>query len=103
MSGSRTDPGGRSSSWVLVALGMIGALVVAAALWASADPDGLERIAEDLGFLDAAEGSPFSLIADYAFPGVDGPMSTILAGLIGVAIVFALLWLIGKALARRRG
>jgi PDGLE domain len=92
----------RRVPWVLVALAIVAATVVAASLWASADPDGLERVAEDIGFLDAAEGSPFSLIADYVFPGMDGPLATIVAGLIGVAVVFVVIWLIGKALARRR-
>jgi hypothetical protein len=78
-------------------------VVVAAAIWASADPDGLERVAEDIGFLDAAEGSPFRVIADYVFPGVDGPLATILAGIVGVALVFGLLWLVGRALSRPRG
>jgi hypothetical protein len=93
----RSGPG-----WVLIALLLALVLVVAAALWASGDPDGLERVAEDIGFLDAAEGSPFSVIADYVFPGLDGPLATILAGAIGVAILFALLWFAGRALSRPR-
>ncbi|MGQ0606921.1 MAG: PDGLE domain-containing protein [Chloroflexota bacterium] len=101
----QTDPHPRDrsrSSWVLIALALIVAVVVAAALFASGNPDGLERVAEDIGFLDAAEGSPFSLIADYVVPGMDGPMATIVAGLIGIAVLFGIVWLIGKALARRR-
>jgi len=89
--------------WVLAALLIAVIVVVAASLFASGDPDGLERVAEDTGFLDAAEGSPFSIIADYVFPGMDGPMATIVAGVIGVAVLFALLWLVGRLLARRRG
>lgn len=88
-------------SWLLVALGIIVLVVVAAALWASGDPDGLERVAEDTGFLDAAQDSPFALIADYVFPGLDGPAATIVAGVIGVAIVFGVVWLVGRLLARR--
>ena len=88
--------------WVLVALAIAAAVVVGAAYLASGDPDGLERVAEDEGFVDAGQGSPFSLIADYVFPGVDGPMATILAGLVGVAVIFTVVWLIGKLLARRR-
>lgn len=88
-------------SWVVIALAIVGVLVVAAALFASGDPDGLERVAEDIGFLDAAEGSPFTVIADYVFPGMDGPMATVVAGLIGVAVVFVLVWFVGKMLARR--
>jgi hypothetical protein len=87
---------------VLIALGLIAAVVVAAALFASGDPDGLERVAEDTGFIGAGEDSPFSLIADYVFPGLDGPAATIVAGLIGVAVVFGVVWFIGRVLARRR-
>lgn len=91
----------RRSSWVVVALVIVVGVVVAAAYFASADPDGLERVAENLGFGDAAEGSPFSVIADYVFPGLDGPAATVLAGLIGVVVLFGLLWLVGKLLGRR--
>jgi hypothetical protein len=89
-------------SWVLIALALVVVVVVAAALFASGDPDGLERVAEDTGFLGAGEGSPFSVIADYVFPGLDGPAATIVAGLVGVAVVFGAVWLIGRLLARRR-
>jgi uncharacterized membrane protein len=93
----------RSTTWVLVALAIIVAVVVAASYLASGDPDGLERVAEDNGFLDVAQDSPFSIIADYVFPGLDdGPIATIVAGVIGVAIVFGVAWLIGRMLAKRR-
>ena len=88
--------------WVVAGLVLTALVVVAAALFASGDPDGLERVAEDAGFLDAAEGSPFVLVADYVFPGLDGPIATVLAGLIGVAVLFGVVWAVGKALARRR-
>lgn len=88
-------------TWLPIALGLIVLVVVAAALWASGDPDGLERVAEDTGFLDAAQDSPFTLIADYVFPGLDGATATIVAGVIGVAIVFGVVWLVGRLLARR--
>jgi hypothetical protein len=94
---------GRRTGWVLAGLTIAVVVVVAAAFFASGDPDGLERVAENLGFGDAAEGSPFSVIADYVFPGLDGPLATVVAGVIGVAVLFALLWLVGKALARRPG
>ena len=89
------------TSWVLVALGLIVLVVIAASLFASGDPDGLERVAEDTGFIGVGEGSPFGIIADYVFPGLDGPLATIVAGVIGVAIVFGVVWLIGRLLARR--
>ena len=88
--------------WVFAGLAIAALVVVVAAYLASGDPDGLERVAEETGFLGAGEDSPFTIIADYVFPGMDGPMATILAGLLGVAAVYVLVWLAGKALARRR-
>ncbi len=56
---------------------------------ASSSPDGLEKVAEDKGFLDAAQGSSFEVIADYAFPGIQNEaLATILAGWIGVLVMF---------------
>jgi hypothetical protein len=93
---------GRRTGWVLAGLTIAVVVVVAAAFFASGDPDGLERVAENLGFGDAADGSPFSIIADYVVPGIDGPLATIVAGVIGVAVVFGLVLLVGRVLARRR-
>ena len=77
--------GGRAV-WVgglIIALG----LAVASPL-ASAHPDGLEWVAEQRGFLDAAQGPVFSIIPDYVLPGVSNEaLATILAGLIGTLIV----------------
>jgi drug/metabolite transporter (DMT)-like permease len=97
----RTERRGRRG-WVVVGLGIAALVVVVAAYFASSEPDGLERVAEDVGFLGAGEDSPFTIIADYVFPGMDGPLATILAGLLGIAGVFAVAWLAGKALSRRR-
>ncbi len=59
---------------------------------ASGDPDGLERVAEDQGFIGRAQEPPFNILPDYTIPGLDGPLSTILAGAIGLLIVFALVY-----------
>jgi cobalt/nickel transport system permease protein len=69
---------------------------------ASADPDGLERVAEDHGFLERAGAAAYDLLTDYVVPGVEGSLSTILAGLIGIAIVVPILIGIGRILARPR-
>jgi hypothetical protein len=101
---ARSDgPRRARAGWVIAGIAVAVAVVVAAAFLASGDPDGLERVAEDEGFLAAGEGSPFRIIADYVFPGLDGPVATIVAGVIGVGILFALLWVVGRVLARRRG
>ncbi len=88
--------------WWAAGLAVSLLVVVAAAYVASADPDGLERVAEDLGFGDRGQGTPWGVLPDYAIPGLEGPASTILAGVLGVAIVFALMLLAGRLLARRR-
>jgi hypothetical protein len=72
---------------LLVAIGL--ALIVSG--FASSSPDGLERVAEDKGFLETAKDHRFadSPVADYAVKGVDNErLSTGLAGLTGVLITF---------------
>jgi hypothetical protein len=60
---------------------------------ASSSPDGLERIAEDKGFIDLAGESPFQIIADYVFPGIENEaLATILAGIIGTIILFGVVY-----------
>ncbi len=85
--------------WALVVC-----LVVAAILspFASPWPDGLERVAERLGFAARAEGpaTVSAPIPDYVFPGIASEgLATAIAGLIGALLVFALLYGLGKALA----
>ena len=72
--------------------------------FASANPDGLEYVAERVGFLDTARdsavaGSPFS---DYALVGIDNPvLATGLAGVLGVAIALAVGVLVARAVRPR--
>lgn len=75
--------------WVF-GLGIALLLVVASPL-ASANPDGLEWVAEQKGFLDAAKGPVFKIIPDYAMPGIsNSAAATILAGVLGTLLVFGL-------------
>ena len=72
--------------------------------FASPWPDGLEKVAEDKGFIEKGEVPPAltSPVPDYAWPGIKNEgLSTGLAGVFGTLIVFC----IGygtAALARRR-
>lgn len=70
---------------------------------ASGSPDGLERVAEDKGFIEEATEAPYKLIADYLLPGIENEaLATILAGLIGTLSVFGLIY--GTAwILKRRG
>ncbi|CAN5726745.1 PDGLE domain-containing protein [soil metagenome] len=89
-------------SWWLAGLAMSAAVVVILAPLASSDPDGLERIAEDQGFIETGQDAAFEILPGYTVPGVpDGNLTTILAGLVGVLVVFVLMWAAGAFLARR--
>jgi ABC-type Fe3+ transport system permease subunit len=94
----------RLGRWWWVAGVAIAALVVVVfAPLASSDPDGLERVAEDQGFIDRASNFFSGLLGDYAIPGISDPaVSTIVSGLIGVAIVLVVMFALGRLLARRR-
>ena len=75
---------------------------------ASPHPDGLERVAEDEGFLDQAEDAPFQVIPDYSFPGIENEaVATIVAGLAGTTLLFglgyALAWLLRRRSERAAG
>ena len=89
--------------WWIVGLAIAALIVVVLAPLASPDPDGLESVAGQEGFLDSARDSVVRLLPDYAIPGIDDPaLSTIVAGLVGVAIVFVLMVALGRLLRRRR-
>ncbi len=88
-----------------VAAGLMAAfaLVAFVAPIASADPDGLEKVAEDTGFIVAAQDHPIGgPLADYGVAGVDNEwLGTLVAGVVGTVITFGVgLVLVG--LARRR-
>ena len=72
-------------------LGVGAAIVIGIVLLAplaSGDPDGLERVAEDAGFIEDAGDSRYEVLPGYSIPGVDNEaVSTVLAGLVGVVVV----------------
>ena len=64
---------------------------------ASSFPDGLEKVAEDKGFIGATVAPFFRILPDYMMPGLTNrAAATILAGLLGVLILFG----IGYGLAK---
>ena len=88
--------------WWLVGLGIAALVVIVLAPLASPDPDGLERVGEDVGFIERAQDAVYSIIPDYTMPGIEDPrLSTIAAGLVGVALVFVLTVGLGRLLRRR--
>ena len=87
---------------------IISLLVAVISPLASSSPDGLEKVAENKGFIGLAQSAPFQVIADYVFPGIKNEaVATILAGLLGTlvvfGVVFGLAWLIKSRRAERAG
>jgi cobalt/nickel transport system permease protein len=89
-----------SRGWAVAGLLVVLAVILLAPL-ASANPDGLNRVAMELGFIHAARAAsgPF---AGYTIPLLGSlPVSRILAGLLGALAVLGLVFLIGRS-ARER-
>jgi PDGLE domain len=64
---------------------------------ASASPDGLEKVAENEGFINMALAPVLNVFPDYVIPGVTNEaLATILAGIAGTLILFG----VGYGLAR---
>jgi len=99
----------RSRNFAFTIAGLSTALLIAIFLspLASQDPDGLDRVAQDLKFEDkAAENTPASktpfaaVFDEYALKGVPENVATPIAGLVGTLAVFGLAWGIGKLTVR---
>jgi hypothetical protein len=88
--------------WWVVGLAIAGVIAALAAAFASGDPDGLDSVAIEKGFEGVGKDPSFQVLPDYTIPGLDGTVSTIIAGIVGIAIVFLLVFLLGRMLARRR-
>ena len=88
--------------WWHIAL-IVCLLVAVISPLASSSPDGLERVAENEGFIGLAQDMPFQIIADYVFPGIENEaVATILAGLIGTLILFGLVYGVAWLVKSRR-
>jgi ABC-type Fe3+ transport system permease subunit len=93
----------RGRLWWIAGIAIAALVVIILAPLASRDPDGLQRVAKDQGFIGQAQNVVSGLLSGYAIPGVNDPViSTILSGLAGLAIVFVAIVLVGRLLARRR-
>jgi cobalt/nickel transport system permease protein len=98
-------PGGLGREALVFGLLIAAGIVVFLAPWASSWPDGLEKVAETLGFSGRAAEPPLvpSPLPDYAVPGVAwDAVTTALAGLIGIAVVFLIAVGAARLVAARR-
>lgn len=92
--------GGRG--WIIAGV-VFAILAVLISPFASGDPDGLERVAEDIGFLDTGLDAPYNILPDYNIPFLgETAISTVLAGVVGIIILFTLLLLLGRNLRRNQ-
>lgn len=93
------DKGGRG--WVVV--GVIASLAaVLLSPLASASPDGLERVAEDMGFLNLGQSAPYQILPDYTIPFLgETALSTIVAGTVGALVLLGLMIMLGSMLRRK--
>ena len=91
-----TAPAQASAGWVVIGLGL--ALVAAAfSPLASGNPDGLNRVAADLGFDSLAQNPIYQIFSGYAVPVVgDAATSKIVAVGLGTLIVFGLAFLVAR-------
>jgi cobalt/nickel transport system permease protein len=97
------SPRGAAVGTAVISSGLLIAII--AALFspiASGDPDGLERVAEQLGFLDTARDPAVKAFGDYVIPIIANPaISTILAVALGLIVVFLVGLLVGRLAARK--
>jgi cobalt/nickel transport protein len=97
----------RNRIFVMSGLGVALLIGVFLSPFASQNPDGLDRVAQDLKFdKKAAEAPPahklpfYQVFDEYALRGVPQPLATPLAGLLGTLATFGLAWGIGKLTTR---
>ena len=93
--------------FVALALSVAVGLATAVSPYASSQPDGLEKVAGDKGFLDSGERHSIqddSPISDYAFPGIENArLATGVAGFVGTLGIFVVGFGIAWGLRRTRG
>ncbi|MGL5942362.1 MAG: PDGLE domain-containing protein [Waterburya sp.] len=101
-------PSNRNLAFVLSGLGVALIIAIFVSPFASSDPDGLDRVSQDLKFEhkaseDApAQKLPFARLFDeYALKGVPEGIATPIAGLVGTLATFGLAWGTGKLLVKK--
>lgn len=102
LAGGANAPGLRSAGWV--GAGLLISLVVAIfSFAASPDPDGLERVAEDTGFIDRALDPFYEILPDYTLPFIGNELiSGIGAVVFGTLLIFGIMLWVGRSLRRSR-
>ena len=92
------------NKFILAGVGVSILIAGLLSFYASSHPDGLEKVAEEKGFLDTAKdplnsGSP---LADYGVSGIDNErLSVGLSGIVGVISTLVVSLLLFRFLAKR--
>jgi hypothetical protein len=88
--------------WWMIGL-LVALLVALLSPLASPHPDGLERVAEDHGFIEQARSPWYQLIPDYLFPGIENEaIATMVSGVLGTLVTFALALGVARWVSRSR-
>lgn len=96
---SPSTQGGRG--WILAGIA-ISLVVLLLSPFASINPDGLERVAMDMGFLQSRQPSTLEIIPNYTVPILGGtPLSTILAGALGMLAVVLIVGAVAIGLRKK--
>jgi cobalt/nickel transport protein len=97
----------KNRAFVFTGIGVALLIAVFLSPFASSNPDGLDRAAQDHGFEKNAVESPVShqlpfygLFDEYVLRGVPKTIATPLAGLAGTLVTFGLAWGAGKLLVK---
>jgi len=70
---------------------------------ASVSPDGLQRVAEDIGFLHLTQTAPYQLLPRYTIPFLgQTALSKVIAGVVGALVVLGLVVVIAGLLRRKK-
>ena len=94
------EKGGRGWIYIGVVVALIAVLL---SPLASASPDGLERVAENIGFLELGQSAPYQILPDYTSPFLgETALSTIVAGAVGALVVLGLIVVVGMGLRKKR-
>lgn len=98
----------RNQAFVITGLGIALLIAIFLSPFASQDPDGLDRVAQDEKFEEKAGEAPaqklpfYSVFEEYAARGVPEAIATPIAGLVGTLVTFGLGWGVGKLVIRNR-
>jgi cobalt/nickel transport system permease protein len=96
--GSESAQGSRG--WIFTGV-LIALAVVFLSPFASANPDGLNRVAMDLGFIQTAKTASGPL-AGYTIPFLSSiSASKVVAGVIGIIVVLAIVFITGRSMQKK--